>query len=246
MSDRPYVAQDQPTIFIGGYWLDDAQGIEFQAQDPKEPLYGFRDTHFRSVARGQTLIHGMLDINFRYKNYLTTVLSTLAALDVSPTGGEFSPDKEQLKRLSLVDQKNDLRTTNLDPRSMSTLTYIKLLETPHTQFNIKEFTRLSDAVKSTFWDKLPTDDPVQRSRQSLAKTRPGEWPDPTKVPVPFDLTIVYLGADPNDPTAELDGTLVETLKGVYIVSDGKRMANEVPGGGDVIIERYQFIAQTIE
>lgn len=242
MANSPYIAQYAPTIFLGGFWLDDARGIEFQISDPKEPLYGFRDVQFRSVARGQTVVHGVLDLNFRFKGYLSLALAKIRTAD------------PQRDRPSLTDalireeaEGNDFRNGAIDPRDISSQAWRDLLETPHEEFDIPRFTRLSDALKEQFWDD-PSDfsTVADRINGGGARARAGEWPDSEELPKPFDLTVVYQHPDPSSIEDEQDEMLVEIIKDVHIMSQSKIIINAVPGGGEAIVERYQFIARDVE
>lgn len=262
--DSPYIAQYKPTLFIGGFWLDDAKGIEFQISDPKEPLYGFRDVNFRSVARGQTLVHGILDLNFRFKGYLPLVLARLQQMNTNrglqdltaqlgagvPSTIENPQSNFDLTTRHIIhreEQGNDFRNGAIDPRKISATQYKALLETPHLQFDIPKFTRLSNALKDTYWND-PEDIHTVSDRIIANGRRPriGEWPSAQEIPRAFDITVVYQHPDPANIEDEQDEALVEVIRDVHIMSQSKIIMNAVPGGGDNIIERYQFIAKDVE
>ena len=190
MADSPYIPQYKPTIFIGGFWLDDARGIEFQVSDPKEPLYGFRDVQFRQVARGQTVVHGILDLNFRFKGYLSLALARLEEI-ANPEG------EVDIQTLLQSEQGNDFRNGAIDPRDISAQAWRDLLENPHKEFDIPRFVRLSDALKEQYWDD-PADliTVADRVKGGGIRPRAGEWPSQDEVPKGFDMTIVYQHPDP--------------------------------------------------
>lgn len=254
MATSPYIAQYAPTIFLGGFWLDDARGIEFQISDPKEPLYGFRDVQFRSVARGQTVVHGILDLNFRFKGYLSLALARGARPKIPSffeTEGTLSEklDIDERRLEAEREEGNDFRNGVIDPRDLSAAAWRSLLEKPHEEFDISRFVRLSDAMKEEFWDD-PTD--LSTVRDSIIdgtiqqnRVRAGEWPNPEEVPHGFDLTVVYEHPDPSNIENEQDESLVETIKDVHIMSQSKIIINAVPGGGEAVVERYQFIARDV-
>lgn len=254
MSGNAYISTDQPILFINGYWLDDARAIEYQVSDPKEPLYGFRDTQFSAMARGQTVVHGMLDINFRRTGYLLLVLDQLRELRelglLDPLA--IDEDENALRREQLP---NDLRTLGLDPRDLTAQDIADLLAKPHTQFDVNEFVRVSDAIKETFWDApnskaagLTSSDFGVKNRGSGFEfaRRAGQYPAADENPEGFDITVVFRQPSPSDPEAELDDSFIETLKDVHVVTQSKMIINAVPGGGEAIIERYQFIARNVE
>jgi hypothetical protein len=267
MADSPYIAQYQATIFIGGFWVDDARGIEFQISDPKEPLFGFRDVNFSSVARGQTMVHGVLDLNFRFKGYLPLVLARLNRLGfnkriLDAAGGDLSAPVPLLgsafgqtvgevasttrEHIYHEEQGNDFRNANIDPRDFTSDKWKDMLEKPHQEFDIPKFTRMSDALKEVYWDD-------RRDMQTVAddiaaggsRPRIGEWPNTEEIPTGFDMTIVYMHPDPSMIDNEQDAALIETIKDVHIMAQSKIIMNAVPGGGENIIERYQFIAKDV-
>ena len=257
MSDRTYISAHQPTIFIGGFWLDDAQSLEYQITDPKEPLYGFRDREFRTVATGQTLVHGMLDINFRYKGYLALVLQRLSKLQryLAEQGGTADAALRNLAGTPGVSfggplstravmhafEGNDFQSQGIDPRRIQPDQLKDFLQKPYEDFDIKGFTRLSEAVKQNFWDPDGGAGAFDSSDQVAAnRPRGGIYP------FPFDMSIVYEQSDPSDRRRQLDTSRVEILRACHIVASSKAITNTVPGGGRAIVERYQFIAREVE
>ena len=250
MSSNYYIAQYQPTVFLGGFWLDDCQSLEYQYGTPKEPLYGFRDTEFRHIARGQRIVHGMLDINFRHKGYLALAISQLSNLDRfvktqfftqnrNPSNGGVLTVREVLHALTESNEFGDgaITTAILDADARESL-----LTQAFERFDLNGFTRLSDALREDLWDGFaePIADPL--SKESVQKNRPspGAWP------LGFNLTVVYDQQDPGDPQQAQEPTMVETVTDVHIVAQSKQITNQVPGGGHAITERYQFIARSIE
>lgn len=237
MSDRAYISTDSATLFIGGFWLDDAHGLEYQIADPKEPLYGYRSRQFDDIAEGQTIVHGMLDINFRFKGYLALVLARLQNLErIIKDAGDLGDDPLRAALFALQND-NDFRTSGIDPAGLSAAARASLLTTPHREFDIRSFRRLAQAMQDDLW----TDNRFtgRQSQVKLTGVRPGAWPDG------FDLDIVYQQTNPTDNLREQDNALVERLKGVHIVGQSKILINAVPGGGEAVIERYQFLAKEV-
>jgi hypothetical protein len=243
---RPYVSTDSATIFIAGFWLDDAKGIEWQVQDPKQPLYGYRSFQFDDVAMGQTLVHGMLDLNFRYKGYLAMVLARLQDLKLRNTnlfqGLEDDTGVEGAYRqlLQQREQQNDFRSQGIDPRKIAPADYGALLATPHQQFNVNGFNRLAEAMREEFWDEGSQEALNQAQLALNQRPRAGTFNLEE-----LDLKIAYKQTDPTDALDNEDSGMTYTLKGVRFVSQSQVLTNNVPGGGEPIIERYQFIAREI-
>ena len=218
-----YISQHQPLIFINGFWLDDAQACEWQVSDPKEPLYGYADHLYRDVAEGQTLVHGMLDLNFRWKGYLYAALAHIDDIknNIDPKAGGDTFDQAPI-----------------DPRCVPVDGFKAYLEKSFQEYDIPGFKRLSRGLQGEFWDIEKQEDRPD-ARGSLAR-RPGRYPNP------FDLTVVFDPSDPTDSQKRLDQQRVETIRGVRIMAQSKMIVNAVPGGGQAVIERYQFIARDVD
>lgn len=249
---RPYIAQHQPTVFINGFWLDDAQGCEWQITDPKEPLYGFRDREFRTVATGQTLVHGMLDINFRSKGYLTRALQRISTLnwalreeggtvtDIRTAAGITDDGPLSVRAIMRASEGNDFLEQGIDPTRVSAQGFRDFLAQPFEEFDIRGFTKLSTALREQFWS-LTDPNSIEPDTSMLGPGfRAGLFG------LPFDMSVVYQSPDPLDREAEQDPALVEILRDCYIVGQSKQIGNNVPGGGRAVVERYQFIAREVE
>lgn len=252
----PYIAQGQPVVFIGGFWIDDAQACEWQDSAPKEPLYGFRDVQYREVAHGQELVHGVLDLNFRYKGYLTLALARLTTLGrriekaleegISIPGIEGGARSEfqatapyRLQQIiHSLREPNIFQSAGIDPRRMSLQERRDMLEKSFQQFDIETFTRLSDAMADDLW----TDGRDLLGVPYVEEVRPTalRWP------LGFDMSVVYDQPDPLDVSRSQDPARVELIRDVHFVGQSKIIANTVPGGGRAVIERYQFLARTVE
>lgn len=243
MPRRHYVSTDSATLFIKGWWLDDAAAIQYQVADPKEPLFGYRDKLWRDVAEGNTMVHGMLDINFRYKGYLTFLLASLddlkARLEAAKKKrGTSKALGEYADFLHALNPDNNLRQVGLDPTDLTASQRAAMLTASVDDFDLRKFRRLANAMQEDFWQNLPYVD--RKEKVSVERNRPGTWPDG------FDIDIVFAQNEVDDLTKDQDPGLVERLIGVRIVGQSKVLQNTVPGGGEPLIERYQFIAQNVE
>ena len=235
---RNYISTNAATLYINGWWLDDAVGIQYQVQDPKEPLYGYRDYLFRDVAVGNTIVHGMVDINFRYRGYFSILLSRIETLDAKLQEAKRSGDEELFGEFNALknalNPRNNIRAAAIDPRSWSTEERAALLESPADTFDLRNFRRLAKAMQEDFWQTRAYSDRIEQT--ATERNRVGTWPDG------FDISIVYN----QDGTAQtLDPALEEKITNVRIVGQSKILQNNVPGGGEPLVERYQFIAKNV-
>lgn len=239
MSERRYISTDEATLHIGQFWIDDARGIELMVSDPKEPLYGYADPQFTTVARGQTIVHGALDINFRMKGYLFLALSRLESIDaIAASVGDVSEDPVR-KILYALQNRNELGDLGLDPAALSKEQRQTLLERPFEAFDLKGFKRIGDALKADIWRREEVLAPSLVELAQSVRPRAARFSDP------FELKIVYDRVDPSDVLASQDHVLVERVLDIHFVGQSKIIMNNVPGGGEPLVERYQFIARDV-
>lgn len=76
-----YPSPSNVKIYIGDVYLDDAFRVDWQAQNPKTPMYSWADSNFRTVAQGREIVTGRLIINYRFPGYLISAIE-------GRTGGE--------------------------------------------------------------------------------------------------------------------------------------------------------------
>jgi hypothetical protein len=72
--DSDYFSGAQVAIYIGDIWVDEVSSLMFQMREPRTPLYGYADTLWRDVSRGQVFVQGSFSVNFKEAGYLWLVL----------------------------------------------------------------------------------------------------------------------------------------------------------------------------
>ncbi len=238
-----YVSTDSATLFVKGWWIDDAAAIQYQVMDPKEPLFGYRDKHWRTVAEGNVMVHGALDINFRYKGYLTFLLANLEFLqtriELARTFDEGNVLGDYANFLYGLNPDNNLRQVGLDVTDLTAEQRAAILESSVEDFDLRKFRRLGNAMKEDFWRTNVSQYDSRADQQAAQRKRVGTWPDG------FDIDIVFAQNEVDDLTKNQDPGLVERLVDVRIIGQSKILQNSVPGGGEPLIERYQFIAKDV-
>jgi hypothetical protein len=105
-----YPTASTSAIFINGFHVEQAYQLQYKESSNKIPIYGYNNYTYSKIARGKTLVQGILVINFISPNYLTRVLDYQAS---SPNRlynyGFTEQDKtanDKLKR----DLQNKIRT----------------------------------------------------------------------------------------------------------------------------------------
>ena len=70
-----YFCGAQMAAYIGDIWIDEITSMSFSISHNKIPIYGYSDTLFRTVSKGQVLVQGQFTINFKEAGYLWLVLN---------------------------------------------------------------------------------------------------------------------------------------------------------------------------
>ena len=74
MQDYIFPSASSTAIFLNGFHVEMAYGLQWKDNIPKVPIYGYNDYEYTKVARGKGMVQGMLILNFVYPGYLTAVL----------------------------------------------------------------------------------------------------------------------------------------------------------------------------
>lgn len=79
-----YYASGNVQIFFGDIWLDDINFIEFQAEHPKIPVYGYASKLYNTTTPGRILVSGSFRINFKESFYLHLLFEHLQKNNMIP------------------------------------------------------------------------------------------------------------------------------------------------------------------
>lgn len=75
-----YFSGSSAAIYFGDVWVDEVLTFGFQVHQTKRPIFGYADTLYRAVSKGQLLIQGSFTINFKEAGYLFLVLNRIREL----------------------------------------------------------------------------------------------------------------------------------------------------------------------
>jgi multidrug efflux pump subunit AcrA (membrane-fusion protein) len=87
-NDIDYVSGSDGQIFFNNVLLDECFDIQYSYRELKEPVYGYRSTHFDAMLPGTVIITGQFAINYIHDAYLYTILNT---------NGEIASDSPIIK-----------------------------------------------------------------------------------------------------------------------------------------------------
>jgi hypothetical protein len=98
-----YSTASNVAVFLNGYHIEQAYGFNYKESVPKIPVYGYNDYEYSTVARGKTMVQGILVLNFVFPGYLTAVLTvrndefvpSLYNYNLPGTPGQYLPSTEK-------------------------------------------------------------------------------------------------------------------------------------------------------
>lgn len=70
-----YFSGSQVAIYIGDVLVDEITSIGYSVSQNRTPLYGYADTYFTDVSKGQVIVQGQFSINFKEAGYLWLILN---------------------------------------------------------------------------------------------------------------------------------------------------------------------------
>jgi len=237
-----YWGPAQVRLYIDGAWIDDACGVQYQIRDSKTPKYGYFDQFFRTVARGQTIVQGMLSINFRFLGYLRSAIekqirrrSDFARL----VGGGDLP-RENVRNLNGV--SNLTEAARLEVLSAMAQGYPPNLRN-------ETFEEWKDKIwgidSNDEWDRMMDrrlEKPgVLSTEESDERVERRSYQRPGLFTEGFDIMMVY----GTQPVNESDPGLIRVIQQVHLTGESQRVEIDVPDGGRAIREVYQFFARDV-
>jgi hypothetical protein len=92
--DTPYgyVSGGDGQLFINNILVDECYDIQYTYREMKEPVFGYRSTHFDSMISGTVHIMGMFTVNYISDGYLYTIINADDLL-LSGSTGDSTLDK---------------------------------------------------------------------------------------------------------------------------------------------------------
>lgn len=238
-----YWGPAQVRLYLDGSWIDDAAAVQYQIQDNKTPKWGYFDRFFRTVAQGQTLVQGMLSIQFRFNGYLRSALE--GQIKRRSDFKRMTDPAEGLPRQNLGGLRD---IANLgDAARLEVLSSIAQGYPPDLRsFKFEEW-------KNKLWGLDDRDEFFRMNDQSAEKPDVSDakeiqdrvdrrsYQRPGLLTSGFDIMMVY-GTDPVN--GEEPG-LIRVIQQVHLTGESQRVEIDVPDGGRAIREVYQFFARDI-
>lgn len=98
-----YFTGTQVSVFIGGMWVDDINGINYEVIHDRSPVFGYGSEHYDLFPKGSKIVTGTFNINFREPNYLFLILERAKLLSRTPTLDRVQNSKEAEKLETFLD-----------------------------------------------------------------------------------------------------------------------------------------------
>lgn len=211
-------------VTVNEVWLPDTVSISYQQQGGVEPLYGYMDREFRTVARRSNLVAGTIgiyftshDLFFRYLNkYENTV----------ERGSDY--------RSAVEDAKRNVRSA-INAGELTTLLANLDLTTDNSEHYLQalfEQYRLQADTPTQEKNRLGDSDVLGENAYKLGKDTTGTYRDEGSI------IKLYYGDNIDQE--------VEALHNVWILGRAKSPVENSPRvGAEPVMEFYSFIASRV-
>jgi hypothetical protein len=153
---QTYFSSSEGAIYFGDIWCDEITNIAYTVTEPKYPIYGYADTLYRAVGKGQVLVQGQFSINFVEAGYLWLVLNeyqnrTTGKSKLNPL--DTNTDKIVQQNIQAI--VNNTTNTLTKNNALSSLAAYQTLTgvTGNTQQSDEVFNQFEDAI----WGKETTE-----------------------------------------------------------------------------------------
>jgi hypothetical protein len=237
-----YWSPAQVRLFVDNLWVDDACAVRYQITDNKVPKYGYNNPKFSAVARGTTIVHGRLSINFRYNGYLRSVL-----LDQIRRRRDLDLLDNQRRSDRII--KHQLTPEILERSSTELLEWASAVAGSQDR---DKRDAVFEFLKRSFWSDAPNPEPTMSDQAGGPIADSDEQRkrrDEQQVLQRIGLltggfTIIMVFGD--DPANVIDPALVKAIQDVYVVGESQVVDIEAPSGARAVREVYNFFARDVQ
>lgn len=235
-----YFSSPDIRVYFGDIFIDELVHLEYQVQNNKRPLWGYRSVQFDAMAEGTYYVAGSFAINYRVNNflkYVTTYFSSKTCADLGEKAKGLPANV--LRELQLI---NDLNTSG------------KTLKNGSYDINDSNQNDGYQGIKNTFGEALASinmsDTTAINALFSDYQTK--YWGDVNKTSstnvasdrgdliAPFKITIA-LGGFSDNPFDRASAPFTESIHDCYVTSVGKG----IDTSGNPITDNYTFIAKDL-
>lgn len=246
----PYYSPSQVLLFVNGYYIDDAAAVSWNISDEKVPIYGYADQDFRTVVPGRSIVHGQLEIHFRYWGYLTNVITAAqgrTAASVEEVARQLRTIQHHKNSQPLQELYRDYAGEDAVEKRTQVArdVFVQRLRDrggfigPPSQTAEEQLDKLSEA----FWsreNRLQYNQ-AERREEAANMTRPGRISSALEGLREGFGIVVRFGSlsDQQDPSTTL------LIRGVRILGQSTAISSEVPEAGAPVREAYSFLARSI-
>jgi hypothetical protein len=229
-----WYTSSQVAIFIGDILIDEVTSMNFVVSQNRRPLYGYADTYFRQMSKGQVIVQGSFTINFKEAGYLWLILDNYKKImggTSKLTPWKSSQDQYQQNVEKLVNgefepgQRTDAFSTLAEVyASLTGFSSITRAQAALSKNVLGKAEGLFEVFEDKVWGVADKDLLDEHRRADDVDLNP------------FDIYISY-GDFAGDNRA--NHTIIK-LEDVYIVSGGQQIEID----GMPLQERYDFLART--
>lgn len=228
-------------LFINGYHVDDAAGIQYRVTDTKNPIYGYNDVEWRTIVRGRSIVQGSLEINYLYPGYLTDAIQAAGDLSVEAVAENIALIKHIKSAETTFDLYRDIDAP-IEKAKVVKDVVSKLLDAGVTskvaiagaaRYRARKYL---EELKDIYWAQDRT-----IGNRSQPVPRPGNATPSASMPSGFAIVVRY-------GNSSIMGKRMSTallIEDVNIDTQSQIISADVPDGGAPIREAYSFVARRI-
>ena len=210
------------TLYLGDFWIDEVQSLNFTLQEMTRPLFGYKSYTYDAVMRGSRIIQGTFVVNFTEPMYLHRIIKE-ASRKKQVDGNSYAFDRIAGKDAVLLSQ------------GLSQAKFLALLKDK----SVEEKQKLIAEKQQEVWKK---------DQENIL----ADMPDPTfflnRKKESFDIRILY-GTTMDQVVKRVDlmqrfrlpSSAAYLLKNIQLGG----LSQQIDPSGNPVVEVYSFIANDL-
>ena len=245
-----YFTSSSMAIYIGDVFIDDITGFSCQVTQQRTPIYGYADTYFRDVSKGQVLVQGQFSINFKEAGYMFLVLERYKTLMEGNSKINPFQNSQEVSRRNIEQIINGEVTTFQRNQAIQALAAADASTPLSTKLKQQQFAERQETARQLGgFSSIVRIDGIGRAENQFEAFEDAIWGRDTATLEnenrraddpdlnPFEIYIGF-GDFAGDNRAN---HTIQKITGVHIINTTKQVSLE----GTPIQEHYSFIARNI-
>ena len=226
-SDARYYSGVQTSIWFGDIWVDDITAISWSYNQEKRPIYGYASQYFDAVAKGQVLVQGQMQINFREKGYLSYIVKNLPRIQKDIR--KYQTEDEAKKTFKAL---RPFISKQLKQGTFNERTLQEIADLPKSE----SFWEIAATYENAIWGDLEDQDRERFDTPDIAQQ--------DAMPNGFNILVTYgdIQAAEARSVNELLKSTSKSLVGVHLLGSSQ----VIESNGEPVRETYSFMARDMD